>query len=228
MDANPWSPASKMRMMSTAGQAGPRRGSIGDGSMMNDCQAAQAVRHAPAGPSQDENRESADHSAHYLTICELVQRHVGEGTVLDVGCGSGKLFHYLTEHAGMPAGWYTGIDCCCKAVRQAAARFPEAGFGRRDYGQESVASRFDCVIFNDSLQCFDDPAATLDNCVEKNMHACSVLIVCIPEGQHEVLWRMLAQRCHVVDVQTVKDDDGSAWTLRALRLDASRGPLSPC
>ena len=228
MDANPWSPTSKMRMMSTAGRSGPRRESIGDGSMMNDCQAAQAVRHAPAEPGQDENREDADHSAHYLTICELVQRHVGEGTVLDVGCGSGRLYHYLTEHAGMPVGWYTGIDCCCNAVRQAAARFPEAGFGRRDYGRESVASRFDCVIFNDSLHCFDDPAATLEKCVERNMHACSVLIVCIPEGQHDVLRRMLAQRCHVVDVQTVEDDNGSAWTLQTLKLHASTGPQSRC
>lgn len=217
-----------MRMMSTAGQSGPRRESIGDGSMMNDCQAAQTVRHAPAETGQDENREDADHPAHYLAICELVQRHVGEGTVLDVGCGSGRLYHYLTEHAGMPAGWYTGIDCCCNAVRQAAARFPEAGFGRRDYGRESVGSHFDCVIFNDSLHCFDDPAATLDKCAERNMHACSVLIVCIPKGQHDVLRRMLAQRCHVLDMQTVEDDDGWAWTLQTLKLKASTGSQSPC
>ena len=204
--------------MSTAGQTGLRRESIGNGGTLNDCQLAQTVRQAPAGRGIDEAIEDADHAAHYLKICELVQRHVGEGTVLDVGCGGGRLYHYLTEHAAMPADCYTGIDCCSNAVRVAAARFPEAGFGRRDYARESVASRFDCIIFNDSLHCFEDPAATLDQCVQRNTHACSVLIVCIAKGQHDVLSQMLAHRYRMVDMQMVEDGDGSIWTLLTLNL----------
>jgi trans-aconitate methyltransferase len=211
-----------MRMTSTAGQSGLRRESTGNGSMLNDCQVAQAMRHAATEPGQYENIEDANHAAHYLTICELVQRHVGDGTVLDVGCGGGRLYHYLTEHAGMPAACYTGVDRCGDAVRMAAARFPEAGFGRRDYGSESVASRFDCVIFNDSLHCFDDPAAVLDKCVDRNMHACSVLIVAMPANRHDASWQLLAQRYRVVDEQVVSEADGSAWLLRTMRLHGSQ------
>lgn len=211
-----------MRMTSTAVQSGLRRESTGNGGMLNDRQVAHATRHAPTGSGQDENIEDARCAAHYLTICELVQRHVGEGTVLEVGCGGGRLFHYLTEHAGMPAALYTGIDRCGNAVRRAAAHFPEAGFARRDYGSESVASRFDCVIFNDSLQCFDNPAAVLDKCMDRNMHACSVLIVAVVAGQHDATWEWLAQRYRVVDEQRISDADGSVWLLRTMRLRGSQ------
>lgn len=222
LHANPRSATSKMRMTSTAGQSGLRRESTGNGSLLNDCQVTQALRHALTEPGHVENIEDADHAAHYLTICELVQRHVGDGIVLDVGCGSGRQYHYLTEHAGMPAASYTGIDSSPDAVRLAAARFPEAGFGRRDYGRESVASRFDCVIFNDSLHCFDDPAAILDKCIDRNMHACSVLIVALAAEQHDALWRLLSERCHIVDEQQVKDGDGSKWIVRAMKIPALR------
>jgi 2-polyprenyl-3-methyl-5-hydroxy-6-metoxy-1,4-benzoquinol methylase len=211
-----------MRMTSTAGQSGLRRRSTGNGGMMNDCQVGHALRHAPTGAGQVENREDADHAGHYLAICELVQRHAGEGTVLDVGCGDGRLYHYLTEHAGLPATGYTGIDICGDAVRMAAAHFPEAGFGRRDYGRESVGSHFDCVIFNDSLHCFEDPAAILDKCIDRNMHACSVLIVAMPEGSHHAVRRLLAQRYDVVDEQTVREGDGSTWILQALKLPGAQ------
>jgi 2-polyprenyl-3-methyl-5-hydroxy-6-metoxy-1,4-benzoquinol methylase len=214
-----------MRMTSTASQSGLRRESTGNGSMSNDCQVGHALRHAQTEPGQVENTENledADHAAHYLGICELVQRHVGEGTVLDIGCGNGRLYHYLTEHACMPAVGYTGIDICQNAVRLATARFPEAGFGRRDYSRESVGSHFDCVIFNDSLHCFEDPAAVLDKCVDRNMHACSVLIVATPEAGDDPVRRLLAQRFRVVDERTIMDGDGSAWTLQTLKLPGAQ------
>jgi trans-aconitate methyltransferase len=211
-----------MRMTSTAGRSGLRRESTGNGSMLNDCQVAHALQHAAAKPGQVENIEDADQAAYYLTICELVQRHVGAGTVLEVGCGGGRLYHYLTEYAGMPAACYTGIDRCGDAVRRAAARFPEAGFGRRDYGSESVGSRFDCIIFNDSLHCFDDPAAILDKCVDRNMHACSVLIVAMAAGRHDATLQLLARRYRVVDEQAVRAGDGSAWLVRTMRLQGSQ------
>ena len=222
LSANPRSATSKMRMTSTAGLSRQHRESTGNGSLIIDCQGAHAFQHAASSSGQKERIEDADHAAHYLKICELVQRHVGEGTVLDIGCGGGRLYHYLTEHAGMPADFYTGIDMCGDAVRLAAARFPEAGIGRRDYGRESVASRFDCVIFNDSLHCFDDPGAILDKCVDRNMHACSVLIVAIAEGQHDALWRLLARRYRVLDEQKVKSGDDIVWALRTLKLPGSR------
>ena len=223
LDANPRSATSKMRMTSTAGQYGMRRESTGSGSMMNDCQVTHAMRQAPTGSGELEDKgEDADYAAHFLTICELVQRHVGDGTVLDIGCGSGRLYHYLTGHAGMPAGCYTGVDSSGDAVRLAAARFPEAGFGRRDYGRESVASRFDCVIFNDALHCFDDPAAILDKCIARNMHACSVLIVALPAGRHQAVWQLLDGRTRFVDEQAVRDADGSTWTVRAMKLPGSQ------
>lgn len=201
-------------MTSTAGRSGPCRELTGHGIRMDDIPAPFAVRPALTEIGPDPNIEDADHAARYLTLCELVQRHVGEGTVLDVGCGSGRLYHYLTGHAGMRADCYTGIDICSNAVRLAAARFPEAGVGRRDYRHESVACRFDCVVFNDVLHCFDDPAAIFDKCAARNMHCCSVVIVCSAEGQHDILCRLLARRFRMLDEQTVRDGTGEAWNIQ--------------
>ncbi|SMP74558.1 Methyltransferase domain-containing protein [Noviherbaspirillum suwonense] len=211
-----------MSMTSIAGQSGLRRESTGSGGTLSDCQVAQGPAHSPPGFGADDNFDDADHAAHYLAICELLQRHAGDGSVLDIGCGDGRLYHYLTEHAGMPASCYTGIDICGDAVRLAAARFPEARIGRRDYGAESVASQFDCVIFNDSLHCFADPAMVLDKCIDRNMHACSVLIVAMPEGMHEPVWELLAQRYRLVDERKVRDACGSAWAVQTFKLPGSQ------
>lgn len=199
-----------MTTLSTPGQYGLRDGAPGNGGQ--------------SGPLPAEARsfaldytESADQAGLYMAICEMYQRHAGEGSVLDIGCGCGHLYHYLTEHACMPSHGYAGIDSAADAVRRAASRFPEAGFGQRDYCCESVGSRFDCVIFNDSLQCFADPAAVLEKCADRNMHACSLLIVAMADGENDAVWHALNGRYALVDERTVKNAEGRVWNVKALK-----------
>jgi 2-polyprenyl-3-methyl-5-hydroxy-6-metoxy-1,4-benzoquinol methylase len=184
---------------------------------MQGCPAAQQLWDAHYRSGHWDLFESAEQAAPYLTICELYQRHAGDGTVLDIGCGSGNLYHYLSEHAGLPDACYTGVDVAIEAVRRATARFPGVRIGQRDYAAESVGSRFDCVIFNESLQYFPDPAAALDKCVANNMHACSVLIVAMSGCGNDALWESLQRRCRVVDEREVTGEDGRAWTIRVYK-----------
>jgi 2-polyprenyl-6-hydroxyphenyl methylase/3-demethylubiquinone-9 3-methyltransferase len=205
--------------MPTAGQSGPGRESAGNGGSVRSRPVAQQVWDAHYRSGQRDYPDSAGQAALHLAICELYQRYSGDGTVLDIGCGNGNLYRYLTEHAGMDTSCYTGIDVAEEAVRQAAAQFPEAGFGQRDYGTESVGSRFDCVIFNESLQCFEDPIAILEKCMDRNMHACSLLIVAMSGDQNESLWGALEERFGMVDEHLAQDHDGSPWKIRALKPD---------
>lgn len=199
-----------MTTMSTAGHYGQRDGAPGNGG-----QSAPLPVEAPS--IAWDYAQSADQAGMYMAICELYQRHAGEGSVLDIGCGCGHLYHYLTEHACMPTHGYTGIDSAADAVRRAASRFPEAGFGQRNYCRESVGSRFDCVIFNDSLQCFADPAAVLGKCKDRNMHACSLLIVAMADGKNDGVWHALSG-CYIpVDERTGKNADGLVWKVKALK-----------
>jgi len=207
-----------MSTMSTAGQSGTRNESTGNGSGIKGCPVAQHLWDAQYRSGQWDHPDCADQAALYLAICEMYQRYSGDGTVLDIGCGSGNLYRYLTEHAGMQTSCYTGIDIAEEAVRRAAAQFPEAGFGKRDYGTESVGSRFDCVIFNESLQCFEDPVSILQKCMDRNMHACSLLIVAMSGDQNDVLWRALEQRFGMVDEQ-LAESGGNLWKIWALKPD---------
>lgn len=206
-----------MSTVSAAGHSSLLHESTGSGNCVKGCPVAQQLWDVHYQSGHWDILESVDHAAPYLTICELYQRHVGDGTVLDIGCGSGNLYHYLSEHAGLLDACYTGVDVAIDAVRRATARFPGVRIGRRDYGAESVGSCFDCVIFNESLQYFRDPAAILDKCMVNNMHACSVLIVAMSGSGNDILWDLLQRRCRLVDEREVVCEDGRPWTIRVFK-----------
>jgi hypothetical protein len=48
------------------------------------------------------------------------------------------------------------------------------------------------------------------------------MIVALALGQHDAIWRLLAQRYRVVDEQVVMDGNGNAWMVQALKLPGSR------
>jgi hypothetical protein len=202
----------------TAGQSGPQSESTGNGSHLHGCLAAQQSWSAQYRAGLWDDLDSAEQSAPYLTICELYQRHVGDGALLDIGCGSGMLYRYLTEHAGLQSACYTGVDVADDAVRCATASFPGVRISRRNYHSEAVGSRFDCVIFNESLQCFDDPEAVLDKCTRDNLHPCSVLIVAMSGWEHGALWQLLEHRYQLLDEQEARGDDGRTWTVRVYKV----------
>jgi 2-polyprenyl-3-methyl-5-hydroxy-6-metoxy-1,4-benzoquinol methylase len=207
-----------MSTTSAAGQSGPQSESTGNGSHLHGCPAAQQSWNAQYRSGLWDDLDSVERSALYLTICELYQRHVGDGALLDIGCGSGMLYQYLTEHASLHSACYTGVDVADDAIRCATASFPGVRISRRDYDSESVGSRFDCVIFNDSLQCFDDPGAILEKCARDNLHPCSVLIVAMSGWEHAALWELLEHRCQLLDQRDGYGDDGGAWTVRVYKV----------
>jgi trans-aconitate methyltransferase len=202
----------------TAGQSGAQSESTGNGSHLHGCPAAQQSWNAQYRAGLWDDLDSAEQPAPYLTICELYQRHVGDGALLDIGCGSGMLYRYLTEHAGLQSACYTGVDVADDAVRRATASFPGVRVSRRNYDSETVGSRFDCVIFNESLQCFDDPGAVLEKCTRDNLHPCSVLIVAMSGWEHAALWQLLERRYQLLDEQDAYGGDGLAWTVRVYKV----------
>lgn len=166
-----------------------------------------------------------EEAGHYLAIAQFYRRHLRDGSVLDIGCGTGILLAYLQRHAGMAPARYTGIDLAQEAVGQAASSFPDASFSRLDYSIGAAPGRCDGVIFNETLYCFDDPVAIVEKSIAENMHAGSLLIVSMYGEHHEPIWNALAKRCDTIDEQVVENSDKVRWKIQALRPKAETQAL---
>jgi hypothetical protein len=112
---------------------------------------------------------------------------------------------------------YTGIDLAQEAVNQAAASWPGARFLRLDYATDAAPGRYDAVIFNETLYCFEDALAVLDKSIAGNMHARSRLIVSMYGEHHGPVWDAIASRCDTVEKKSVSNSGGVRWKIRLLR-----------
>lgn len=161
--------------------------------------------------------ESEDELAHYLAICELYQRHLQGHTVLDIGCGTGILLRRLIERTGMQLPLYTGIDLSEKALQLAASRYPDVRFERCDYAVDSIGQRFGCLIFNETLYCFDDPVGILQKGLLDNIQDDGLIIVSMYGDHHEPLWDAVAARCVTIEERIVQNSKQVRWKIRALK-----------
>jgi 2-polyprenyl-3-methyl-5-hydroxy-6-metoxy-1,4-benzoquinol methylase len=161
--------------------------------------------------------ESEDELAHYLAICVLYQHHLRGRTVLDIGCGTGILFRHLVERTGMQPSLYIGIDVSGQALQLAANRYPEVRFERCDYSDDLIRQRFGCLIFNETLYCFDDPVSILKKGLLNNLEDGGLVIVSMYDDHLESLWEAMAACCATVEERTVQNSKQVRWKIRALK-----------
>jgi 2-polyprenyl-3-methyl-5-hydroxy-6-metoxy-1,4-benzoquinol methylase len=98
--------------------------------------------------------------------------------VLDVGCGMGLLLPYFLA-CGCPPAAYQGIDLSSRMIEEAQrirrkelgdAKFEGVTFDAKSWAQlvaearaadDTAASEYDAIVFNDSLHYFEDVKATI-------------------------------------------------------------------
>ncbi|KQM63965.1 hypothetical protein ASE74_12425 [Pedobacter sp. Leaf216] len=146
---------------------------------------------------------------HYLTIAGLIKEH-GLGSILDVGCGQGVLYHYLKLKLGTLN--YFGIDISASAVSKAKHSFPEAGFKQLDFEYGKLDGKFDVIIFNETLYYFNRPLNTIQKCIDQNLNRGGYFIIsmCDYTG-HEVIWQKLNQRFNFISFEEIKNDNNQKW-----------------
>jgi SAM-dependent methyltransferase len=190
--------------------------------------AAWADRGRPAPPQAFDRKYRKDalayldglpQLAHYGVVAAYVRQHAARGSVLDVGCGHGRLA-WLLRHA--PLARYHGIDFSPEAIRRARRRAgPRMRFDVADFDTWRPRARYSAIVFCESVNYAARPVATL----RRFAHALrpgGVLIVSLfrvprPGAFWRRFWRAVAGHFDTVDATVVSNRAGETWDVRMLR-----------
>lgn len=110
-------------------------------------------------------------SKHYEVISEMI----GDGSVLEVGCGMGWFSKYIK-------GKYLGIDWSKEAVKKAKTHFPDKDF--RHALHTDIKEHFDNACLFEVFEHTDKPKEL----VEYLKTIANTVYVALPEGEYSQLW----------------------------------------
>jgi SAM-dependent methyltransferase len=168
--------------------------------------------------------DSLHEFAHYLIVAGYIRRLFRAPTILDVGCGHGRLVEDLE---GSSYKSYLGIDFSAEAIRQAARlRRPRVRFQVADLNGWHPTQRFSVIVFCESLNYAIHPLAALSNyapALEKN----GAIIVSLYRHRHHTrIWANVEKIFRAVDSTVVKNHQGQTWDIRVLQ-HSRRSPRIP-
>ena len=163
--------------------------------------------------------DSIDELAHYVIVAAYVHYLFTSPTILDVGCGHGRLVEILK---GFPFKRYHGIDISSEAIRRAergATR--KTTFEVADIDAWEPPHPFDVIVFCESLNYARHPVSTLlryASALDQN----GAIIVSLyrhrkPGGIGKRTWRNAESSFGIVDATTVTNRKGQTWDIKVLR-----------
>lgn len=161
--------------------------------------------------------ESEKEREHYVAIVDFLKKHIRQGEVLDIGCGTGVLYKYLNSSDAINHKMYYGIDISENAVMTARENYNDVHFSVLDYQTENIKKVFDCIIFNETLYYFENAGNTLKKCINENLQKDGKVIVSMVDyGHHHLIWGFIDSNYLVLDQKTVTNEDGVSWTIKVL------------
>lgn len=157
----------------------------------------------------------------YAVLAGYVRRLKPGGAVLDVGCGEGL----LREDLGAACARYVGVDVSPEAVRRAQPRADaRTRFVAATAETFEPEGRFDVVVFNECLYCFDDPLEVLRRYAGFLAPGGLVMASMYAEARPRRIWRALRPGWKTVDEVCLLHPSGKAWTVKVLAPPQARPP----
>jgi 2-polyprenyl-6-hydroxyphenyl methylase/3-demethylubiquinone-9 3-methyltransferase len=189
---------------------------------------AGAATEGPGQPSVDQwNDEyrsgdweylgSISEIAHYMVVAGYVSYSGAAPNILDVGCGSGRLFQLL-ERFGFES--YLGIDFSSEAIAAANSLATEAArFEIADFLTWEPSRSFDAVIFNESLYYAPDPEELLRRGLRWLSPGGFVIVSMYRHGGVSRIWSSIDANpeIEVVEATTMQNAQRLEWDVKALR-----------
>jgi SAM-dependent methyltransferase len=149
-----------------------------------------------------------------LVLAGLVAEAFKLPSILDAGCGSGRLAKIYQAH---PFARYTGIDISNEGLKKARSLgLSGVEFHHADFETWRPDGSLDAIIFNESIGYARDPAETLRAFSFHLMPGGLFFISHYRFGHHDALWRRIERICEVGFATSVRNDNGKVWDIKML------------
>lgn len=162
-----------------------------------------------------ESLDSNDELDHYLAIAGYIHKLFESPTVLDVGCGPGRLGELLE---GFACRSYLGIDLSLEAIKRARKRRAiRARFRVADLDLWTPPGRFSVIVFCESLNYATHPAFTLMRYTRALEPNGALIVSLYRHANHRRIWRQAARDFAIQDATTVTNRKEQTWDIKVLR-----------
>ncbi len=153
--------------------------------------------------------------AHYSVIIGYCQFFAKHGKILDVGCGTGILQQRL---AILPYEQYTGIDISSVAIETAQQYKNErTEFLTADALTFETDKRYDIIIFNESLYCFNDCIDVLQH-YEPLLSDNGIFIISMHVQELSIQhWKHIERAYEVIDSITITNHEHTSWACKVIK-----------
>jgi SAM-dependent methyltransferase len=188
----------------------------------------------PAGYGRPQPQTAVDeeyrsgHWAHFHQLPELPRQSVIVGyvtqlhanpSILDLGCGSGRLAQLFQPH---PFRRYLGVDLSTEGIRMAQAlALRGCEFAPGNFEEWSPAEKFDVIIFSECIGYAADPGALVARFLPFLAPGGTIVISHFRYGHWQAHWRRVNRHVREFEATTVANDRGQTWDVKLLRPLAS-------
>lgn len=170
-----------------------------------------------AGDGYAERLDTITHVGHHSVILGYLTYGAKEPTILDVGCGHGRLLRLL---AGLDFAEYVGMDWSPQAVQRARSlSIPRTRFEVADMDHWETTQRFDAVVLNNCLSYSVDPRQMFERALGWLSEQGLVIVAMYRGLGARYIWSLVHSAavdqlaaCAVKDVRT-----GAVWDVKVLR-----------
>lgn len=166
--------------------------------------------------------DSLGELAHYAVTAGYLRSLFTFPTILDVGCGHGRLLDLLEAFSFKS---YVGIDLSVEAIRRATVRSREnTRFYVADFDQWEPTGRFTVIVFCESLNYAKHPVSALLRYARSLERNGGIIVSLYRHRNHGKIWRNIDRFFATVDSTTVRNRKRQTWNIRVLQTKIAAPP----
>lgn len=156
---------------------------------------------------------SEDEEARHHLLLELIQERGTKLSLLDLGCGSGRLASLLD---GEVVSEYLGVDLSEEGLNKARLQNPEKTFLHGSYESWTPETLFDVITFNECLGYAKVPAHTIQTFLQFLKPGGCIIVSHFRWGNHAAIWKALEKITTTVNTREARNAKGQIWDLKVL------------